>query len=438
MRAWQRKAKTVAAGLTMALAVTACGSEDAGEPSSTEAQPDQATEASDTGSGDGADADVPNAPDDGVTEDSIRVGWMGDLTGPTASAQVANLAGIEAYFDQVNSEGGVLGRELELISKDDQYNADRIVSNFRSLADDERVLVLNHVGLSELVVDDLEATGLSLVGPPQSIDASLASDYAFHVLAHYADEADVAIARMESRIGAMEDVRAAVVQLEVPSGDQWNAYIEDKLTERGGTYLGRLTMDPANPDASVVGLELARLQEEEGLNYVAFHGAPATALQVLTAMSDQGLDLPMVGIHGLAAVSVYEEGPQDSLDGVEGVHSFLPGSMETPATEELRAAVEGTEHEDQLSHLNFTDGWVDGMIIRQAIERAAEDSGELTRATLHEALQGEFDVDGLTCPVDWTGSNYSPCAAPFEWTGDGLEPVEPFDAWADAIGEPAA
>lgn len=75
---------------------------------------------------------VPDDPDAGVTAEQIRVGWMGDLTGPTAAAQTPNNQGTEAYFAKVNADGGVLGRELVLVSKDDQYSQETILQNFRS------------------------------------------------------------------------------------------------------------------------------------------------------------------------------------------------------------------------------------------------------------------------------------------------------------------
>lgn len=436
-----------ARGATVVLAVlgvamAACGgasgtSSNGPSPSSVPAATGQAPSSAGTGSAQSAlpddSATVPDRPDDGVTAEAIRIGWMGDLTGPTASAQTPNRDGIQAYFDFVNGQGGVLGRQLDLIVEDDEFNAETIVSNFRKLVDDDRVLALNHVGQSEVVLDDVEAVGIPLVGPPQTIDQGLANPWVFHLLAHYGDEADVAVARMADRVGSMEDVRAAVVHLELPSGAEWDAYIQQELEERGGTYVGSLAVDPGQLEWSGIAVQLKQLVQDEDLNYVAFHGAPSHALALLTAMDDEGVALPVVGIHGLASNSVYQEGPTGALDGVEGIHSFLPGNVETPGTKEMVAAVEGTEYEDDVQYLNFSDGWVDGMVIHQAILKAAEASGEVTRDTLHDALQSTFDVGGITCPIDWTESNHSPCAAPFEWNGEALEPVAPFEEWADEI-----
>lgn len=58
---------------------------------------------SETPSGDQSPATtVPDDRSSGVTQDEILVGWMGDITGPTAGSQAGNLAGTRAYFDYVN------------------------------------------------------------------------------------------------------------------------------------------------------------------------------------------------------------------------------------------------------------------------------------------------------------------------------------------------
>jgi ABC-type branched-subunit amino acid transport system substrate-binding protein len=55
--------------------------------------------------------------------------------------------GVETYFHQVNLEGGIDGRALELIAMDDGYVPDAAVRNMNHLIDKERVLaVIGNVG----------------------------------------------------------------------------------------------------------------------------------------------------------------------------------------------------------------------------------------------------------------------------------------------------
>jgi len=59
----------------------------------------------------------------GVTADTIRVGGVVSKTNPVNGPYASAFDGVKAYFDMVNSEGGVHGRKLELVSeRDDQIS----------------------------------------------------------------------------------------------------------------------------------------------------------------------------------------------------------------------------------------------------------------------------------------------------------------------------
>jgi branched-chain amino acid transport system substrate-binding protein len=386
----------------------------------------------------GGDMTVPDNPDNGVESDTIKVGWMGDATGPTASAQAFNLAGTEAFVAWQNENGGVLGRQIELIAKDDQFSAEAALTNYTALVNDDKVIAIIQMGgshISTALAPDVEEDGIPVIGLPQTIDVQLENPYMFNNIAHYGDQADVAVKRIGDRLGSVEDAKVVVIQLELPSGDEWNEYIKLTLEEQGGTYVDRILINAGAPDFPGTVTRLKELIDTEGVNFIALHGAPAHGLGVLTEMKTQGASVPIVGIHGIAGNSIYEEGPADMLDLVEGIHSFLPGNVQSEGTDLIQEFVAGTDWEDESTAINFTHGWLDGMIFVQALERAATDAGELSRETLTEALRGTFETMGLSCPIDWSETNHSPCAAPMAWNADvgGLEPVEPFDYWADSI-----
>lgn len=64
--------------------------------------------------GNGGSTDV------GVTANSITVGNISDLGGPVPGLFQGGPDGTQAYFDYINSQGGVFGRQLKLVSSDDQ------------------------------------------------------------------------------------------------------------------------------------------------------------------------------------------------------------------------------------------------------------------------------------------------------------------------------
>lgn len=75
----------------------------------------------------------------GVTDTTIRVGMITDLTGPVAFIGQEASAGARLYLDHINARGGVDGRKIELIVEDDGYQPPRTVAAFRKLVDQDRV-----------------------------------------------------------------------------------------------------------------------------------------------------------------------------------------------------------------------------------------------------------------------------------------------------------
>ena len=64
----------------------------------------------------------------GVTATSITFGTHQPLTGPAAPGYSEIAAASQAYFNYVNAQGGVFGRKIHLIIKDDAYNPTNTVN----------------------------------------------------------------------------------------------------------------------------------------------------------------------------------------------------------------------------------------------------------------------------------------------------------------------
>ncbi len=70
----------------------------------------------------------------GVTATSITFGTHQPLTGPAAPGYSEIAAASQAYFNYVNANGGVFGRKIQLIIKDDAYNPTNTVNVVHQLA----------------------------------------------------------------------------------------------------------------------------------------------------------------------------------------------------------------------------------------------------------------------------------------------------------------
>ena len=72
----------------------------------------------------------------------IRIGYAGALTGPAAFTGVDIRRGGELAIADINSRGGIKGRMLELVARDDEHNPVRTVAQYRELVEREGVVAM--------------------------------------------------------------------------------------------------------------------------------------------------------------------------------------------------------------------------------------------------------------------------------------------------------
>src|ERR1700716_2219208 len=83
----------------------------------------------------------------GVTAKSILLGQSAAFSGPAAQLGIQMNIGTKAYFDNVNAQGGVYGRKIELKTRDDRYEATLCVENTKTFIEEDKVFALiSYVG----------------------------------------------------------------------------------------------------------------------------------------------------------------------------------------------------------------------------------------------------------------------------------------------------
>ena len=106
--------------------------------------------------------------EDGISNSTITLGQSSALSGPAKDLGTNMRAGMEAYFAKINATGGINGREIKLISKDDGYEPDRAIKNTKELIENEKVfLLIGEVGTptSQAVVPIAEKAKVPFFGP---------------------------------------------------------------------------------------------------------------------------------------------------------------------------------------------------------------------------------------------------------------------------------
>lgn len=135
--------------MVFAMIVVACGD---GDDAGTETTAAPATTQADTPDTTAADTPDTTAPDTGgeiltdfgVDLDAgvIRVGMLSDLTGPFGPLVSAILAGSQAYWDDVNANGGINGLQVELVVRDTVYVIDNHIQFYNEIKD--QVVMIGH------------------------------------------------------------------------------------------------------------------------------------------------------------------------------------------------------------------------------------------------------------------------------------------------------
>src|SRR5262249_14969726 len=72
----------------------------------------------------------------------IKIGYSGALSGPASFTGLDIKRGAELAIDEINAKGGIKGRKVVLVARDDEHNPVRTVAQYRELAEREKVVAM--------------------------------------------------------------------------------------------------------------------------------------------------------------------------------------------------------------------------------------------------------------------------------------------------------
>ena len=131
----------------------------------------------------------------GLTDNEVVIGVTVPLTGPAASWGSLGY-GVKGWAEYVNDQGGVHGRKIKVILKDDAYNPSRAVANVAEMKDKVlAICALTGTAIIQACRDDVVENKIPLCNgygdlstwkglPPDKLR------YCFICFPHYEDEAD--------------------------------------------------------------------------------------------------------------------------------------------------------------------------------------------------------------------------------------------------------
>jgi branched-chain amino acid transport system substrate-binding protein len=331
----------------------------------------------------------------GVTANRILFGEVAAFKGPTAALGLALRAGILAAFAEVNRQGGIAGREIQLISRDDGYEPTRSIEATRRLIDEDNVFALiGPLGTPTCIAAQpvAAAAGVPFIAPFTGAAFLRGADMTnvFNLRASYFQETAFMVRRLRHDLGCS---RIAVM------------YQDDAYGRAGldGTIaaLARINLKPVAEgiyERNTVAIKGAVLSVREGNpDAVIMIGAYKPCAAFIRLAHEIKLDPTFVNISFVGSDALAKElGPDGAGVAVTQVVPF-PFDATIPVVARYQAALKAMNPAQPLGFVSL-EGYMAGLLSAAALRLIA---GGPTRAGLMRAfVQGSpFDLGGF--PIDF-------------------------------------
>jgi ABC-type branched-subunit amino acid transport system substrate-binding protein len=332
----------------------------------------------------------------GVTDSEIRVAVLNDFSGPIASIGTPAAIGSEIYFEALNAEGGVCGRDVTVVRADTKYDTQIAIQEYRAIKDDT-AFVTQLLGTATVfaLANDVSRDGIvTLAG---TLSASVIPlDHMFVFQTPFPLEAINAMAWVSDEMGGGENVKVGVIYQGDAYGEEGLAAIEYAAEALGNIdVVETATYSPTDEDFTA---QVTAMQDA-GAEVVWLHDTPRQTGGILGIAAQQGFDpLFMSNSAGFASALVEPLGPL--LENYRVVNSNASWGEEGEEMDAMLAAVEEYSP-DQAPDNWLVTGWISGMVTRAALERACE-MGDLSREGITAAMEGlEVDLNGIAPDISF-------------------------------------
>ncbi|MFF3946485.1 ABC transporter substrate-binding protein [Streptomyces sp. NPDC001902] len=226
----------------------------------------------------------------GITDSTITLGVLTDLSGPYGPLGRSVLQAEKLYADQVNAEGGVCGRKLKLLVRDHGYDVDTAVVHYGEMEPKIAAMpgllgstIINAL-LDSIEVDDVMTTSLgyssALLGQPTL--TTINATYDVDMINGFEYLADTQGLGPGDRVG--------YIYLEGDYGSNARRGARFVADKRGMTLVEK-KVGPARKDLS----EEVRELGEAGVKAVLISTSPAQTAAAVGAAAAGGLDVPFLG-----------------------------------------------------------------------------------------------------------------------------------------------
>jgi len=337
-----------------------------------------------------------------VSAETIKLGMSAALTGPSAALGNNMRSGIDSYFSVINDKGGVRGRQLEFIVRDDGYEPERAADNMRKLIDDNGVLaLLGNVGTPTalLTVPIANAKKTLLFGAFTGggvLRVQPASRYIINYRPSYDEETSEMISGLLN-IGIKPDEIGFFTQRDGYGDAAFNGAI-NALQQHGfrnsaSLVHGRYTRNTLNIEDAIVSI----LDAEVTPKVIIMAGGYAPSAKFIKLIKQDLPDLWFINVSFVGSFSLQKElEGNDSHVIITQVVPEINASL--PIVEEYLSALHEFNPALEANEISL-EGFIVAKVFHQGLLNI---EGEITKESIIKGLEGINDLDiGLGLNINY-------------------------------------
>lgn len=334
----------------------------------------------------------------GVTEREVLIGQVAAMTGPAAQLGQRVQAGMQAYFAQVNAQGGVNGRTIKLVARDDGYEPAKTVESLKALINDDKVFALagtvgTPTGLAALPI--VTAEKVPLVGMFTGAQA-LREPFnrnIFHVRASYFDETE----RIVQHLTTLGIKKIAVFYQNDAYGKAGLEGVERALAKRQMKPVATGTVERNSVDVAKALDAILKVQPEAVVQISAYKSCAAFIKEARAkSYGGQFFNVSFVGSQALAN----ELGPA-------GLGVVISQVVPFPYVASSQIVRDYQQHMTAAGDKNFDfssmEGYLTARVLTEGLRRAGR---ALTRDGLIAGLESMREVNLGGFMVNYSAKNH--------------------------------
>jgi branched-chain amino acid transport system substrate-binding protein len=338
-----------------------------------------------------------------LAQQTIKIGWLSSLTGALSSAALAENQGVQLAVEEINAAGGILGRKIELLTRDTAGDPTKAVNFAQQLAFSDKVhFVIGPVNSGEGLATTpiLARAGLPnlVIGSIDQLTDAKKYPRAFRVIntnMQWISSAN------DYALKSLKRSKVAVIGDTTGYGTSSAKTAQELLEKAGVKPVYNVLIDPNKTDLSD---EMAKAKAAGADVIMPWSAATGLQARLLNARGDMGWDVPVVGHPALMAAQIRAllNKPQ------YWENTFAAGYVSTTYDESGRLPARTQELVDKMrprlggQDLDILFWWVAmGYDCVKIIEYAVKTAGSTDPAAVQKALENTSRYEGIYATYSW-------------------------------------